>query len=214
MPPAVTSTTSPARSWRPPSAENTADAIVCRLCHAARAHHAAGQFACPRLDDGHAALAQRFNIRLRGRMVPHIHVHRRRNHDRRRCGEIKRGKKIVGDAVSELGQNVGRGGSNNQRVGPLRLGNVVDSVLLRSGRARIPILPQTGDHLVAGECGKRERLHKLLRRGSHHDVHFDGLALQCAHQFGRLIRSDSAGDAYDRSHVSIVVQEQWTADSG
>ena len=37
-------------------------------------------------------------------------------------------------------------------------------------------------------------------------MHFDSLALQCAHQLGCLIRSDSAGDAYDRSHVSIVVQ--------
>jgi hypothetical protein len=37
-------------------------------------------------------------------------------------------------------------------------------------------------------------------------MHFNRLALQDAHQFGCLIRSDSTGDADDDSHASIVVQ--------
>ncbi len=72
--------------------------------------------------------------------------------------------------------------------------------------ARVRLFPQAGDHLVPGERGKGKRLHKLLRRRGHHHVHFDGLALQRAHQFRRLVRGDSAGDAHRHSHVSIVVQ--------
>ena len=49
----------------------------------------------------------------------------------------------------------------------------------------------------------------LLRRLGHHHVHFDSLALQCAHQFRRLVRRDSAGDADRHSHGSIVVQSEY-----
>ena len=107
-----------------------------RLGHAAGADHAAGQIAGSGLDDAHAALAQHFKIGLGGRMVPHVDVHGRSNHDRRSGGEIQRGEKVVGDAVSELGQDVGGSGSDDERVGPLRLGDVLDGVLLwRFGRA-------------------------------------------------------------------------------
>ena len=114
--------------------------------------------------------------------------------------------------MRKLRQNVGGGGSNNQRVSPLRLGNVVDAVLLRRGRAWILFPPQAGHYLVPGERGKSQRLHKFLRRRSHHHAHLNSLALQRAHQFGCLIRSDSTGDANDDSHVSIVVQARKNGD--
>jgi hypothetical protein len=44
----------------------------------------------------------------------------------------------------------------------------------------------------------------LLRRLGHHHVDFKGLALQGAHQFRRLVRGNSAGDADRDSHGSIV----------
>ncbi len=164
------------------------------------AHHAAGQLACSRLHDAHPALAQNFNVRLRGRMVPHVHIHRRRHKHRRSRSQIQRGKKIVGDAMGKFRQNVGRGRSDNERVGPLRLGDMVNAVLFGRGIARVPLLPQAGDDFVAGERGKGERLHKLLRRRCHHDVHLNRLPLHGAHQLRRLVCGDSARDAHGNSH--------------
>ena len=54
-----------------------------RLGHAPCADHAAGQVARSRFDDAHAALAQNLKVGLRGRMVPHVHVHGGRHQDRR-----------------------------------------------------------------------------------------------------------------------------------
>ena len=91
-----------------------------------------------RFDDPHAALVQNFQIRLRGRMVPHVHVHGGRDHHRRRGRQIERGKKIGGDALRELGENVGGGRRDQQRIDGLRHGNMldrgIDVRLLRSPR--------------------------------------------------------------------------------
>ena len=73
-------------------------------------------------------------------------------------------------------------------------------------------VPETGDDLVAGERGEGQRLNESCSRLGHHDVHFEGLALQVAHQFSGLVSSDSARDAYGDSHGSIV--EQGTAGQG
>ena len=71
-------------------------------------------------------LAQNFQIRLRRGMIPHVHVHRRSDDDRSRGREIKRGEKVAGDALREVRQNVGSGGSNQQSINRLRDGNVLD----------------------------------------------------------------------------------------
>jgi hypothetical protein len=66
-------------------------------------------------------------------MLPHIHVHGRSHQNRRLRGQVHGGQEVVGDAVGEFGQDVGRGGSNDERVGPLRLGDMLDAVLVCSG---------------------------------------------------------------------------------
>ena len=80
----------------------------------------------PGFDDLHAALAKDFQIRLRRGMIPHVHVHRRSNHDRSSGREIKRGEKIAGDALRKVRQNIGSGGSNQQSVNRLRDRDVLD----------------------------------------------------------------------------------------
>ena len=52
-------------------------------------------------------------------------------------GEIKRGEKIVGDAVREFSENVGGGGSDEQQIDALRDGDVFDGAFDVGGR-RIP----------------------------------------------------------------------------
>ena len=96
------------------------------------------------LDDLYAAFAQDFQIRLGRRMLPHIHVHRRSNNDRSGGREIKRGEKIVGDALREFGQNVGGCGSHDQCVDRLRNRNMfdrrVDVGLFRAGTRINPVM--------------------------------------------------------------------------
>ena len=64
--------------------------------------------------------------------------------------------------MRKLGQNIRRRRSHHQRLGPLRLANVLNPVLLagRFACAARRLVPKAGDHLVPGERGKRKRLHK------------------------------------------------------
>ena len=181
-----------------------------RLSHAPRAHHAAGQLARARLDHAHAALAQDFKIGLGRRMLPHIHVHRRSHQHRRSGRQIHRGQKIVGDAVGKLGQNVGRGRRDHQRIGPLRLADVLDARIRTRRRRCRPSSHRLVMTLWPVSAAKVSGCTNLRGRLGHHHVDFEGLALQRAHQFRRLVRGNSARDADRYSHGSIV--EQWSVD--
>ncbi len=170
-----------------------------RLGHAPRAHHAAGQIARARLNHAHTALAQNFEIGLRRRVVPHVHIHRRSNQDRSLRGQVHRGQKIVGDAMGEFGKDIGRRRSNNKRLGPLRLADVLDGRIV-CALGGVSFVPKAGDDLVAGERGKGKRLDETGRRVGHHHMHFKSLPLQGAHQFRRFVGGDAARDADRHSH--------------
>ena len=100
-----------------------------RLGHASRAHHAASQRSGAGLDHAHASLAQNLQIGLRGRMLPHVHVHCWSHQHRRARGQVHGGEEVVGQAMGKLGQDVGCGGGDDERVGPLRLADVFNAVL-------------------------------------------------------------------------------------
>ena len=69
----------------------------------------AGQPALGGLDDQAAALAQGRDVGLGGGVLPHLGVHRGREHDRAPGGEQGVGEQVVGQAVRGLGQQVGGG---------------------------------------------------------------------------------------------------------
>ena len=71
------------------------------------------------LDDEHAARAQRRDVGLRGRVLPHLGVHRRREHDRAARGEQRVGEQVVGEPVRGAGQQVGGGRGDDDEVGGL-----------------------------------------------------------------------------------------------
>ena len=183
------------------------------LGHAAGAHHAAGQLAGSRFDDPDTALAQNVEIRLGGGVLPHVDVHGRSHQHRRLGGKVHSGEEIVGDAVCKLGQDVGRGRSHHQGLGPLRLADVLDAVLRPrctvGAFARAGVVPQAGNDFMAGEGGKSERLDEFLCGLGHDHVDFEGLTLQSANQFGRLVRGNSARDSHGYSHVWIVDGLDW-----
>ena len=160
---------------------------------AAGAGHAAGEITFVRIDHIHAARAQRCEILLRRRMLPHIHVHRGRDDHGSFRGEIKRGEKIVGDAVREFSEDVRGGRRNEQQINALRDGDMLDRAF-DIGRRGIGRAEHVRDDFLSGERGKRERGDKLLRGARHHHLHVELFLLQTAHQFGGFIRRNSTSD--------------------
>ena len=81
--------------------------------------------------------AQHLQVRLRGRVLPHVGVHGRRQHHRAGEGQIESGEEIVGQAVRELGQQVGGGGRDHQQLVLLGHADVLDGARqsgVRAGR--------------------------------------------------------------------------------
>ena len=110
--------------------------------------HAAGQKPSSGFDDHVAALAQNSQIRLRGRMIPHVGVHRRRQHHRSGEGQIRGGQEIVGQAVGEFRQQIGSGRRDHQDLILLRHADMLDRAGQRIFGARRG--KQVGDAL----CGR------------------------------------------------------------
>ncbi len=105
------------------------------LGHASGANHAAGEIAGAGLDDADAALAQGFEIGLGGGVLPHVDVHGGGDEHGRGGGEVHGGEEVVGHAVRKFGQGVGGGGGDDEGVGPLGFGDVLDGGSRHSGRA-------------------------------------------------------------------------------
>src|ERR1019366_6451980 len=70
------------------------------------------------------------------------------------------------------------------------------ALLIGAGRKLTLFAPHGGDDLVAGERREGERLDKLLRGAGHDDAHLGAVLLEFADEFGCLVGSDPAADAY------------------
>ncbi len=175
-------------------------ATICfRFGEPAGADHAAGEISAAGLDDEHAATAQDFQVRLRGRMLPHVDVHGGSDDHGRGGGEIERAEEVVGDALGELGDRVGGGRSDQKSVDRLRNRDVFDGgveVGLLVARAE-----HAGDDLLAGQRGEGQRADELLRRGGHDDLHAHAALLQVADNLGGLVGGDAAAHTQCDFHV-------------
>ena len=134
-------------------------------------------------------------------MVPHVDVHGRCDHHGSGRSQIKCGQKIVGDALRELGENVGGGRHHQQRVNRLRHRDMLDrridvglGILVAAGSKHV------GDDLFTGERGKSQGANKLLCPAGHDDLHADAAVLQQADNFRRLIGCDAAADSERNFH--------------
>jgi hypothetical protein len=161
---------------------------------ASRASHSAGEIAAIGIYKNNTALAQQGDVGASSRVVPHIHVHRRRDDDRRGGDEEHGRQKVVGEAVRHLGQHVRGGRSDDDSIGGLRTGDVLDLILIVETCGRIAF-PHAGDHFVSGERGERERADKLLRSPGHDDVDVDFVLLQETDEFSGLVSGDSAANS-------------------
>jgi hypothetical protein len=112
--------------------------------------------AARRADDPRPARGDRLDVRLRGRMLPHVHVHRGRDDDRRARREQDGGEEVVGDPVCHLRDQVcGRGGEHDD-VGRIGEADVTDLRLLRQ-------VEGVGRDGRSGERLQRERRDELAR---------------------------------------------------
>ena len=160
--------------------------------------------ACAGLDDLHAALPQNLQIRLRGRMIPHVDVHGGRHDNRRGGREIERGQEVAGDALREVSQNVGRGGRDHERVDGLRDRDVLDGGI-DVGRMLLAGSEHAGDDFFSGERGEGEGANELLGGAGHDDLHANAAVLQQADDFRRLVGCNPAGNAEGDLHGFLIV---------
>nr|GEU28492.1 hypothetical protein [Tanacetum cinerariifolium] len=134
--------------------------------HAAHADFTAGLVAGGRAEDDDAVFLELARIAAGGRVLPHLHVHGRRNQERHvaRARQAHGGEQVVAHAVRQLGHEVGRAGRDHDRVrvaGDVDVGHVVV-------HARIPL---AGKHLVARQGLHGDGRDEMLGGVGHHHLH-------------------------------------------
>ena len=106
------------------------------------AHHAARKIACIWLDDSYAAIAQLGQIRLRCRMFPHVHVHRRSDEHQL---EVRDRARMLDSRVVDHGVAGDQGGDADAEGEPAGVGR----------RASADEEDARGDDRDAGRLGVR-----------------------------------------------------------
>ena len=151
---------------------------------------AAGERAALRLDDVDAARAQAREVLLNGRVLPHVHVHRRRDQHGRAGREHDGREQVVGDTGRELRDEVRGSGRDQQRIGGVGQANVADLGFFGEieGAAR---------NRMARERLQGERGDELFGRAREHDPYRRTRLAEETHHLATLVRRDPAADADD-----------------
>ncbi len=177
---------------------------VGRLGHAAHAHLAARLPARRRADDVHAVGAQGVRVALRSGVLPHLHVHGRRHHQRAAARDAQRGKQVVGEPLRQLGHEVRGSGRDQDELAVARQLDMPHAVV----DARIP---QVGPDALPGQRLQGRRAHESRRRLGHDHAHLGAGLREQAHQLRGLVRRDAAGDADDdvQRHARLPATRRW-----
>jgi hypothetical protein len=127
-----------------------------RFGHAARPELGLGHRALVRADEMDAVSPEGRDVPLRRRMLPHAHVHGRREEDGQRGGEQDRGGEVVGQSGRHLGHEVRGRGRDHDQVGIARKLDVADiGLVLAVEQVRMRPLPR--------QRGDGEGRHEMLR---------------------------------------------------
>ena len=109
-------------------------------------------------------------------MIPHIHVHGRGNHHRRRRCQVQRRQKIIRDPTRKFRNDVRRGGRHQEQIRSLRYRDVFDrafKVCFTAGR----ITEEIGDDFLPAQRRKRQRRDELPRPARHHHLYAEPVLL-------------------------------------
>ena len=202
VPPAETTTRRPARSWvvAPPWSSRRA------RMSAARAKISAGSGSRPlpvsapvsRPSAGSMTTAprdaQRGHVGLGGGVLPHLGVHRGREHDRAARGEQGVGEQVVGQAVGRLGEQVGGRRGHHDELGLLADPDV---------RHLVDVGPHLGAHRLAGQRGPGRGADELQGGGGRDDGDVVAGLGEPAQQLTGLVRSNPAAHAEDDARAGL-----------
>ena len=131
--------------------------------------------------------AQRREIALRRRVIPHLRVHGGRDEDRLVGGKQHRRGKVVGATFGHAGENIGRRRRDHDQVGLAREAYVPDVMLVQP-------VEEFREHLVAGDRTDRERGDERFRRRGQDRLHIGAALAQPPDQVERFVEGDPAGD--------------------
>ena len=101
-------------------------------------------------------------------------------------GGVEGRQKIVGDAVGQLADDVGRRRRNQQQIDRRRERNMLDIGV----GSRLELI---GNHPAPGDRLECDRPHESRRRGCHDRDDVVAALLQAARDLDRLVRADPAG---------------------
>ena len=172
---------------------------VLGLGQPARPGVAPGQPPGGRGHDVHATLAERGDVGLGGRVVPHLGVHGRRHDDRAAGGEQHVGEQVVGLAGRGAREQVGGRGRDDDEVGLL-----ADPHVRHLG----DVAPDVGVHRLAGQRRPGGLAHEVQGGCRRHDRDVvAGLGEQPQERAG-LVRRDAPGDPEDDLHA-VTPRWEW-----
>ncbi len=174
--------------WRDQAGDRLRD--IERFEHSAHAGFAARLVAAVGAQYRHAVALQALDVAARGGVLPHLAVHGGGDDQRAFAREAQRREQVVREPVGELGDEIGRGGGNDDRVLAARELDVRHVV----GDAGIPHVGV--DRLARQRLEGRRRHHASCRFGHDH-LHVDAMALQVARELRRLVSGDASGDTQD-----------------
>ena len=164
------------------------------LQHPARPHLAARLVAFTGTQHRHTPVEQRQHVRPGRARVPHLPVHRRREHQRRGRRQAQGGEEIVGEPVGEPREHVGGGRRDEHQICPPGELDVAHPGLGL-------LVEQLAVHRVGGERLEGQRGHELPGRRGHHDPHLEIPVPQPSNQVGSFVGRDAAGDTKHDSAV-------------
>ena len=151
-----------------------------------------------RTKDQCALAPQKFNVAARCRVAPHGGVHGGHKGDRRASGADQCARKVVGDAASGLGNQIGCCRHDEQQV------TLAVDVNVRH-RAFGTRLPLCREHRRASERFECERRDELRGVFGHDDAHMGTSPHQCAGCFAAFICGDAARN--DKSDALVLEHE-------
>ncbi len=172
--------------------------IACGLGHAAGPVFAAGHLALVGADKLDAVGFERGEIALRGGVLPHAHIHRRRGEHLLVGGEQHGGGEIVGQTMRHLGEKVGGRRRDHDQIGLARQTDMPDLGLVLE-------VEEIGEDLRLGEHRERERRDEFGAAACQDRAHARAPLLQAAHQFEALIGGDAAADDQEDALALHVV---------
>jgi hypothetical protein len=167
---------------------------------------ATGLVTTARPEDVHAVAAQRRDVAAGRRVFPHLAVHRRCDQQGAVARQRQRAQQVVGEAIRQLGQEIGRRRGDQQHIGFPRQIDVRHVV----GHTRIPLV---AEHRLPESAWKVTGVTKCVAASVITTCTEAPSLEQQAKQFGRLVgrnaARDSEDDAFSSEFHALLSSSAW-----